>query len=699
MSIRRSILATLATLAVLSGAPTLLAVPAAAEQRYGPLGGHIGEAGPGGSGNGELSHPSGVTIAPGTGNVYVVDTDNNRVEQFDAAGTYLSQFDGAATPEHSFANPTAIALDQTTGDLYVVDTGHNVVDKFTPAGEYLCEFSGWERGCQVTPTGPSTFSEPLGVAIDPTTGATTSGDVYIADKGNRLVDVFTDTGVDAAQFEPGDLTEPGRSPEPYRPWSLAVDANHDIFVSGAGAEQVNEYTALGAAFLKRYSGATLASGVHIRTVGLDLQDGNALIGAEAEGEGYEVFVFNPAGQPTPSEGQNSFGAGLMSSFGTASPGIAVNPFNHAAYVSDPSSNVVDVFNLVTVPDATTGSATNVRSTSASLAGLVNSHNTSGSEYVFQYGTSTAYGSETEATPVGEGEAEPAVANLTELEPGTTYHYRLVATNGTGLRNTGEDETFTTASLPPEVTVGEPSSVTAYSVILHGEINPGRGATTYHFELGPTTSYGTVLPEIGIGSGEASVEAQQASPANLKPNTTYHYRLVAVNSAGEATSVDHTFRTLTIATPPEMPPVVSTGPATVTGMTEATISAIVYPEGLPTTWVLELGTAAGSYETRLFGSLAGEPGSATPTATLNDLRPGTVYHYRIVATNAAGTSEGPDRTFATMAVIVDRFPEASPLLPIPVFPAVKDPPTRRHKPHRHHKHHPAKKHAKAKKSRR
>jgi hypothetical protein len=657
-------LTAMATLGVLIGAMALSPAPAPAEQRYGPLSGHIGELGPGGLGNGEFSNPSGVAIEQASGDVYVIDTGNNRVEKFEASGAYLSQFNGAATPAGSFAGPTAVAVDQSTGDIYVADTGHNVVDKFTATGKYLCQLSGWERGCQATPVEAPTFSEPLGVAVDPTTGAPTSADVYVSDKGNRLVDVFTSAGADAAQFEPGHLTEPGRQPEPYRPWSLAVDSSHDVYVAGAGAERVFEYTALGEEFIRRYDNGTV-----IRTVGLDPQADDALIGVESGGS-YALFEFNAAGQPLPALGQNEFGAGFMSSFGEGSPGIAVNSTSHTIYAADPSSNVVDMFSLITVPNPTTGKATNVKATDATLEGLVNTENTSGAEYFFQYGTSPGYGSETEHTKVGEGEAEPALANVINLEPGTTYHYRLDATNATGFVDTGEDRTFTTAPLPPVVTTSEATNTTPDSVIFHGEVNPGNGATEYHFEYGLTANYGQTLPNIGIGAGASPIPVEQAPPANLTSNRVYHYRLVAINAGGETKGSDHIFRTLSNGSSPTIPPVLTTGPATAITQTEATISGILYSEGLPTSYSLELGAAAGTYETRVFGAVTGEPGRVTPTATFTNLQPGATYHYRLVATNAAGTSEGPDRTFTTASAPQTVTIPATPLLvPIPVFPPV------------------------------
>lgn len=340
----------------------------------------------------------------------------------------------------------------------------------------------------------------------------------------------------------------------------------------------------------------------------------------------------------------------MSSFGVSSPGIAVDSTSHAVYVVDPSINVVDMFDLITVPDPLTGIATNIEPASVTLEGFVNTHKTSGAGYYFQYGPTESYGSETEHTAVGEGEAEHALANLSNLEPGTTYHYRLDATNTTGLVDTGEDKTFTTGILPPGATVDEISDLTGNSVVFHGEVDPGSNSesasTTYHFEYGPTESYGQTLPSIAIGTGNAPIPVEQASPANLTPGRTYHYRLVANNTGGEKTSPDHTFITPSTAPPPTARPALSVNPAAAITQTGATLSGVINPEGVPTAYTFELGAAEGAYETRVFGSLTGEPEPKAASATFTNLQPGTVYHYRLLATNAAGTTASPDETFVT-----------------------------------------------------
>jgi hypothetical protein len=99
------------------------------------------------------------------------------------------------------------------------------------------------------------------------------------------------------------------------------------------------------------------------------------------------------------------------------------------------------------PLAATGVASAITRTETTLAGTVNP-NEQATTYVFEYGPSTAYGSSTAPAAAGAGPHEQAVGgSLAGLAPGTTYHYRIVATNASG-SSQGEDRTFTTLAPEP-----------------------------------------------------------------------------------------------------------------------------------------------------------------------------------------------------------------------------------------------------------
>jgi hypothetical protein len=98
--------------------------------------------------------------------------------------------------------------------------------------------------------------------------------------------------------------------------------------------------------------------------------------------------------------------------------------------------------------------------------------------------------------------------------------------------------------PPTVTTTTASGVQEVQAALNGTVNPEGLEAKYHFEYGPTTSYGSSIPVPAgnAGKGEAAVP-ESATITGLSPGTTYHYRLSATTSAGTIHGVDEEFTTL------------------------------------------------------------------------------------------------------------------------------------------------------------
>jgi hypothetical protein len=110
------------------------------------------------------------------------------------------------------------------------------------------------------------------------------------------------------------------------------------------------------------------------------------------------------------------------------------------------------------PGASTLGVSSVSASSAVLHGAVNPKGQITS-YVFQYGTTSAYGAQTAPTPAGSGSATTDVSQtLTGLQPYTTYHYRILA-SGPGGATAGGGRTFTTAKVPLSLQIaGVPNPV-------------------------------------------------------------------------------------------------------------------------------------------------------------------------------------------------------------------------------------------------
>jgi hypothetical protein len=196
------------------------------------------------------------------------------------------------------------------------------------------------------------------------------------------------------------------------------------------------------------------------------------------------------------------------------------------------------------PTASTGSATNITSTSAELNGNVNANwlNTGVS---FEYGTTTSYGQFADA-----GYGEPIIGNvltnvsaeIEDLIPFTTYHFRVGATNLLGTTY-GNDMSFTTLGQSPTATTQSACCLSSTGAKLNGTVNANYVSTTVTFEYGLTTSYGNSIaatPSLVTGNSSTNVSA---SISALNSGTTYHFRIKAINSLGTTYGSDATLTTL------------------------------------------------------------------------------------------------------------------------------------------------------------
>jgi Divergent InlB B-repeat domain/Collagen triple helix repeat (20 copies)/NHL repeat len=176
----------------------------------------------------------GAVAVNGSGDVYVADTTNEVVDEFSSTGTYLTQFNGSATPA-GFFSPQALAVNGS-GDVYVGDTENAVVDEFSPTGTYLAHFSGSE-----TPAGS--------VGIPGALAVNGSGDVYVGDRENDVVDEFSSTGTYLTQFN-GSATPAGS----FSPGAVAVNGSGDIYVADSANEVVDEFSSTGT-YLTQFNGS------------------------------------------------------------------------------------------------------------------------------------------------------------------------------------------------------------------------------------------------------------------------------------------------------------------------------------------------------------------------------------------------------------------------------------------------------------
>ena len=293
------------------------------------------------------------------------------------------------------------------------------------------------------------------------------------------------------------------------------------------------------------------------------------------------------------------------------------------------------------PVVTTNAATLIASFSATLNGSLDPHGLTTTVY-FQYGATTSYGSTT-ASQTKTGNTYLNInANISSLMASTVYHFRIVATNSAGTRY-GSDMTFTTLSAtgPPVVTTNPATLIASFSATLNGSLDPHGLSTGVYFQYGTTTSYGsTTASQTKTGNTYQSVSA---NISGLNASTTYHFRIVATNSGGTRYGSDTTFTTLSAAGPA----VVTTNPATNVLNSSATLNGTVDPHGLSTSVQFQYGTTTSYGSTTTSQTKTGNT-YLSVSANISGLNASTTYHFRIVATNSAGTTHGGDRTFTTAA---------------------------------------------------
>jgi hypothetical protein len=290
--------------------------------------------------------------------------------------------------------------------------------------------------------------------------------------------------------------------------------------------------------------------------------------------------------------------------------------------------------------ATGSSTTGITTSEATFHGTVNPGGLEAS-YYFEYGKTTSYGTKvpTTAVNIGSGVSDINVSQaVSGLESGRVYHVRLTLSNPRGTTHS-LDQTFITEG-PPVVTTEAASAIEKTTATLNGTVNPNGKETKYYFEYGLTSSYGTKTTEVGIGSGTADLP-ESVGLSGLVPNTTYHYRIAAVNSFGTANGVDKTFKTKA------SPPVVTTGVASNLTGTGATLNGTVNPEGFETSYYFEYGTTL-EYGTKTASVIVGSGTSPVEVSqAVGGLKEGTKYHFRIVASSSNGERRGLDQTFTTL----------------------------------------------------
>jgi alpha-tubulin suppressor-like RCC1 family protein len=574
--------------------------------------------------SGSEATTSGIAVDPADGTVYVPNSKYGVVDVYNDEDQLESRTLRTGEP----FKPIAVAVDPSNGEVYVVDAKHDVVDEFDSQGELIGEITGAH-----TPAGK--FVEPRDVAVKPSTH-----EVYVSDSGAHVVDIFSADETAPLAAKPTTETVSGIGP---------AGATLNGSLEHAAGEPLSW-------FFRYARGSSCVDGNETERKSLAESEMGVLR------EHASIEKLEPATEYTvcfSDEGTEGVpGAQSAVSFETA--GLA--------------------------PEGSGVTVKSVTPFDAVFEGAVNPQNEATS-YRFEYATNPVF---TSAVAVGNGSFAKGVYTTkpvdptdlaAALAPDTTYYVRLYAENATG-HYTSASTSFTT--LPITATAvsfwNASEGETVSEERLEGYIDPDYQSTTCAFQYTTESQYAQhgfmgaanvpCAPSPVGTSTTAFSEVVTATATGLQAGVTYDYRLTATNytgtSEGPVAPATATFSTWG-------PPTPTTQPAAELSPNSATFFGMIDPDHLATTYHYEY-TSESAYmqavaEGRPNPYIGGHStpdehaGSGTiretlPSTHVSELAAGTTYHYRLVASNEAGTRYGQDETFTTERELTATTPEGT-----------------------------------------
>jgi hypothetical protein len=497
---------------------------------------------------------------------------------FPTSSTQIASFgpDGTSSTSFGALAASGLAFDQTHRSLFAVD-GVGIYGFEASAAPTFSPLAGFNP----LASSPAIHSV-VGIAVD-NTALGSAGNIYLVDEnadgsglGSGKIFGFNSSGASLGGHFPIDPAVNPGSPVglPKDVCGAAVDSDGALWVANFAANRVLRYSSTGVflssldvsaqtpgpcnlafdshdnLYVSKFYGATFRyTAVSGYTAATEVDSGSA-VGLVIDPSTDDLYVaeerdikrYDVSGVL-----QGSFATGISDA---NFKGVTVDDATHDVYVADGNSGKIHVFAPPVTqrpPTLTPGDPTAITSASATLNAKVDPEGFQITDCHFEWGATSSYGNSAPCTPVpGLGSGDVAVhADLTGLNGGSTYHFRIVTANAQpGGSATGPDQSLITPG--PAISATSTSGISDTAATLHANVNPNGRSTTYSFEYGANTSYGDSVPAapaaIGSGSSDIAVAEQLVG---LQPGATYHVRLTAQSSDGVDHGPDSTFTTFMV----------------------------------------------------------------------------------------------------------------------------------------------------------
>lgn len=582
-----------------------------------------------------FDHPAGVTV-DGVGNIYVADTSNHAIRKITAGGVVTTlagnpalagRMDGTGTVA-LFNFPCGVSAD-AGGNVYVADTDSNTIRKVTQSGVVTTIAGTSGTAGMVNGTGTAaSFRNPQGLYVDG------NGTIYVADTGNqaiRKVSYGVVTTFAGSPMQSGYATGTGIAAQFNHPTGMVLDSVGNIYVADTYSPILRKVTSAGVVTTIGGKPGSMANGNG------DIWSGcsyNYPAGMALELSGSYFYVADTYNHTIRKVATASSRPYTVTTFaGTAGLQGCADATGTAATFNNPIGLVIDSGTNLYVADSYNHTIRQITAAGVvtTIAGTPNVSGTTdgiGGDALFNYPTWMAIDSGTNLYVADSENYTIRKLTLSGSNWTTTTLAGSVSVSGT-LDGAGTAAQF-----------GAPAGLAADG---NGNIyvaDSGNNTIRMVTQYGVVTTIGGMPGVIGGADGIGS-SAQFSTPCGI-----------AVNAAGIIYVADSGNNRITVGS------FVGTQTATSIATTTATLNGAANPNGTSTSAYFQYGT------TTTYGKVSGTQslgdGSefvAVP-ASLTGLTANTIYHYRIVITNANGTFYGVDQTFTTLSSAVPAITSAA-----------------------------------------